>query len=257
MNNPRFQSRFAGPIAGGPVPNLTGGPDQPPARKPTAFDVLAKLVIPLLAVVVAAVGRQPVFFWVLAGVLAVSVAVSVCPWLFYRLRDWAGDRRDQRLARQAFPQLRKFARRFCEFAASPHSRNDTLHAIVLQELCGGNSTDLEKFHMVPVQVLTPLADLLHSRLEPQHGSLTDLRDAVDEMNVLIRSYTDYCVDPIFSNFPQDARPRLSDRVKSSLESFRERFVEFLNDYDKFLEGLAESFNRPRINPYYLRRPKPL
>jgi hypothetical protein len=50
---------------------------------------------------------------------------------------------------------------------------------------------------------------------------------------------------------------LTDRAKSSLESFRERFVRFLDDFDQYLTRLEESFKRPHIEPHCFPRPKPL
>ena len=257
MMNPRFQSRFQSRFASGPLDNLTGAPQEQPPPKPTTFDMLSRLVIPALAVLLAAVQQQRVFLWALLAVLVVSLALSICPWLASRLRDYIADRRDQKLARRAFREFRRFVRRFDEFAAAPHSRTDTLHAIVLAEMCGGNSSNLEKFRLAPGELFQAFSVQLRGRVEQQEGNLANLHDGVGELNLLIRSYSDYCVQPIFERFPQDLRPLLTDRAKSSLESFRERFLAFLNEYDKYLEGLDESFSKPCIGPHYLPRPKPL
>ena len=49
---------------------LGGPPEEQQPRKPTTFDVLTKLIVPLLtlvAVVIAQLQRQRLFFWALLG----------------------------------------------------------------------------------------------------------------------------------------------------------------------------------------------
>ena len=256
MNNPRFESRFGPDL---PI-DVVGAPQEEPPRKPTVFDVLTKLVIPglsLVAVIITALQQQRVFSWVLLGVFLLSLAVGFYPWVRARLNRSVGERRDERVARKAFAEFRKFVRRFAEFAAAPHSRTDTLHAIALEELCAGNYANLKKLCVVPAEVFQPFSLQLRSRVEQQEGNLPNLVDGLEELSLLVRSYTQYCVESIFGQFPPDLRPLLTDKAKSSLESFRERYVVFLDDYSKYLETLEESFSRARVESHYFPRPKPL
>jgi len=218
------------------------------------------LIVPalsLVATIVALERDQRVLASVLLGVLLLSFAVGFYPFVRTHFQEHLSERRDEGVARRAFAELRKFVRRFGEFAAAPHSRTDTLHAIALEELCARNYANLQKLCVVPAELLQPFALQLRSRVEQQEGNLPNLVDGVEELSLLVRSYTQYCVEPIFGQFPQDLRPLLTDRVRSSLESFRERYVVFLDDYSKYLETLEESFSRARVQSHYFPRPKPL
>jgi hypothetical protein len=252
---------FIGGVSGGPLLDLIGGAPQPePPRKPTTFEVLSMLIVPALSLVAAIVALQRdqrVVAWALLGVLFLSFAVGFYPFVRTRSQQYLSERRDERVARKAFAEFRKCVRRFTEFAAAPHSRTDTLHAIALEELCAGNYANLKKLCVVPAEVFQPFSLQLRSRVDQQEGNLPNLVDGVEELSLLVRSYTQYCVESIFGQFPENLRPLLTDKAKSSLESFRERYVVFLDDYSKYLETLEESFSKPRIGPHYFPRPKPL
>ena len=240
--------------------NPLGGPpeDQQP-RKPTTFDVLTKLVVPLVAlvaVIIAQLQQQRLFFWVVLGVLLLFLALGFYPSLKALVRERMQNWQDGRTAKRAFPEFKRFLRRFSEFADLPYSRTDTLHAILL-ETCNRNSTEFEKFRVTAAELFHDFSKQLTARIERQPTNPANLRDGMEELGLLVRSYGRYCVEPIFERLPQELRPLLTDRAKSSLESFRERFVRFLDDYDQYVTRLDESFSRPRIEPHYFPRPKPL
>lgn len=256
MTDPRFQRNFGY----SPFLNPIGGSQQEPPRKPTTSEVLATLIVPalsLVATIVALQRDQRIIAWLLLGVLFLSFAVGFYSSVKSRVRESIADGRDQRLARRSFSEFRNFVRRFDEFAAAPSSRTDTLHAIVLGELCGGSSSNLEKFRIVPAELFHPFSLQLRSRVDQQQRNLRNLLHGLEELSLLTRSYTRYCVLPMFDEFPQDLRPSLTERAKSNLESFRERYVRFLDDYSEYLDSLAQSFSKPRIEPHYFPRPKPL
>ena len=234
-------------------------PEEQQPRKPTTFDVLTKLIVPLLtlvAVVIAQLQRQRLFFWVLLGVLLLSLALGFYPSLKALVRERIQDWQDGRAAKRAFPEFKRFLRRFGEFADLPHSRTDTLHAILL-ETCYRNSTDFEKFRVAAAELFHDPSKQLIGRIERRPANLANLQDGMEELGLLVGLYGRYCLDPIFERLPQELRPLVTDRTKSSLESFRERFVRFLDDYDEYLTRLDESFTRPRVEPHYFPRPKPL
>lgn len=243
----------------GPFLNPFGPPPEERPPKPTTFDVLTKLVVPVLAlvaVVVAQIQQQRVFSWVLLGVLLLFLAIGFYPSLKALGRERIHDWQDGRAAKRAFPEFKRFLRRFAEFADLPHSRTDTLHAILL-ETCNRNSTEFEKFRVTAAELFHAFSKQLTTRIERQPANLANLQDGVEELALLVRSYGQYCVEPIFERLPHELRPLLTDRPKSSLESFRERYVRFLDDFDEYVTRLDESFSRPRIEPHYFPRPKPL
>lgn len=238
---------------------LGGPPEEQQPRKPTTFDVLTKLIVPLLtlvAVVIAQLQRQRLFFWALLGVLLLFLALGFYPSLKALVRERMQNWQDGRAAKRAFPEFKRFLRRFSEFADLPYSRTDTLHAILL-ETCNRNSTEFEKFRVAAAELFHDLSQQLAARVERRPANLPNLRDGVQDLGLLVRLYSRYCVEPIFERLPQDLRPLLTDRAKSNVESFRERFVRFLDDYDEYVTRLDESFSRPRIEPHYFPRPKPL
>jgi len=185
-----------------------------------------------------------------------SLAIGFYPSLKALVRERMQDWQDGRAAKRAFPELKRFLRRFGEFADLAHARTDTLHAILL-ETCNRNYTEFEKFRVAPAELFHDLSKQLTARVERRPANLANLREGVEELGLLVRSYGRYCVEPIFERLPQELRPLLTDRAKSSLESFRERFVRFLDDYDEYVTRLDESFSRPRIEPHCFPRPKPL
>jgi hypothetical protein len=57
--------------------------------------------------------------------------------------------------------------------------------------------------------------------------------------------------------PQDLQNSLRPHVKSSLNSFQQRYVHFLHTYQEFLKDLIESSVIPRESGVYFAHPKPL
>lgn len=243
----------------GPFLNPFGPPPEERPPKPTTFDVLTKLVVPVLAfvaVVVAQIQQQRLFYWVLLGVLLLSLAMgfypSVKPLARERIEDW----QDGRAAKRAFPEFKRFLRRFGEFVDSPHPRNDTLHAILI-ETFSRNPAEFEKLRVTAAGIFYDFSNQLTARIARHPANLPNLRDGMEGLGLLVAWYSRNCVEPIFERLPEELRPLLTDTAKRSLESFRERFVRFHDDYDEYVTRLNESLSKPRIGPCYFPRPKPL
>ncbi len=235
-----------------------GTPQQEPPRKPTIFEVLSTLIVPglsLVAAIVALQRDQRIIAWVLLGVLLLSFAVGFYPLVKTPFQEYLSEMRDEKLARKAFPEFRKFVRDFEQFV-SPRA-GETLHVIVQSEVCGSNTTNYDRFGLPPVRLFHDWWRHLSPRVGGKRVSLPDFERFVLEFNDLISDFSSDCVRRIFGQFPDDLRPSLNDRAKGSLEAFRERFVRFLDAYRDYLKGLEESLRKPRIQARYFERPKPL
>ena len=243
MKSPRFPrivSRFG-------TPEET---EQPP--KPTTFEILTKLILPalgLVALIIAQLQQQRTLLWALLAFVLLSLATAFLP---SKIRHRVRERRDERVARRAFPEFKRFLRQFGEFV--DYGRSDCLHEIAFRELCQNRSDVFDRLRIVPVHLFNGFWWYLRARNERETRNLLD---SIQEFNHLVISYCTSCTQPIFDRFPEDLRPLLTPQVRASLESFRERFVGFLDDYSEYLKNLDDSFSTPRIRSYYFPRPKPL
>jgi hypothetical protein len=66
-----------------------------------------------------------------------------------------------------------------------------------------------------------------------------------------------CVAQMFERMPQDVQNVVTPKIKSSLNSFEQRFALFLKEYEDFVKHLEDV--RPVFHgiPYSFARPKPL
>lgn len=230
--------------------------ERPP--KLTTFDVLTRLILPaltLVAVIVAQLQQQRVVLTLLLAFLFLSVAVGFYAHLKAWLRDRVRERQNERLAKAAFPKLKTFSRKFGEFVTP--QRDDALHNIVFRELCSNNMQNFDRLHLPHIDLFQGFWSYLNARTEKAKPSLTNLLSLIAEFDNLVALYDIHCVMRLFEQFPQELQTLLTSRSKSSLESFRERFVAFLDDYSDFHKGLEESFARQGLQPRYSPRPKPL
>lgn len=227
-------------------------------QRPSPFDFLTKLLIPglaLVALIVAQLQDQRTLSWVLLGFLIAALAIGFYQPLKGRLKFRINRWRDERRARRFFPELRKFSHRFREFVDT--GRSDTLHYIALHELNRSNTSEFVKLGLPSVGLFNGFSYHFTTRIENQEVSLTGLLQSVLEFNHLISSYTTECVLLMFDRLPQDLRSALRPELKSSLNSFQQRFVRFLDDYEEFLRELGESLVTAPHGPHYFARPKPL
>ncbi len=159
------------------------------------------------------------------------------------------------MAKRAFPEFQKFVRQFGDFV--DNRRSDTLHAIAMQELCRSNASDLDKLRVPALPLFTGFCHYFAARTNRQAPSLDALEEAITEFHHLISAYNNWCVNPIFDRFPQELAPSLTPSARSSLNSFQQRFANFLDDYSDFVRGLADSGTISSSVAYGFSRPKPL
>lgn len=152
---------------------------EPEPSKPSGFDYLTKLVVPLLALValiVADFRQERTLMWALLGVTVLSLLVG----FLSRAAGWtkvrAGARRDERFARRAFPALRKLVERFGDFADQSHC--NTVHYVALHELSQGRSDLFGKLGIPSVNFFRALWSNLSDDIAAQKPTLGNFKTTI-------------------------------------------------------------------------------
>lgn len=232
-----------------------GLPQKEELPKPAAFDILTRAVLPIALVAFAQQQEQQVRFWALIVLAFLTAVIGFYHVGTRQIRNWANELHDRHLVKMTFPKFRRFVHRLGDLLDT--NRDDTLEYVVRDRLFRNTPARLEELRMVPLQLFNGIWFDLNSRVENQKPSLDNLVQSVAECRNLINLYNRYCVDPVFERFPKELRELLTEEAKSGLESFREKFVSFLEDYDEFAKDLEESLRTVRLRTYSVARPKPL
>ena len=227
--------------------------DQPP--KPPAFDILTRAALPIALVAFAQQQEQSVRFWGLIAVAFLFGVIGFYPIGMRQIRNWTNKLHDRRLAKKMFPRFGRLVDRLGELLDT--RGNDTLEHVAKDQLCRSNAARFEELRMVPLNLFNGFWQDLNSRIEKQISNLENLVQSTSELGNLVNSYNRYCVAPVFERFPDAMRELLTDEAKSALESFRERFVDFLKDYDEYTKELEEVLRTVHLQTFYIAKPKPL
>jgi hypothetical protein len=253
----RFESRF-GASRWGTVPSISGvhlGEDEKTGKP--SFELLRTLLMALSLIayiIVQLSDKHPTQAKVILGVTVFLFAANSYAWLNLRIARWNERRRDDTVARKAFPQFHEFVHRFGAFIDSRF--NDTLHAIVLNEI-------LQRRTDANVAFKLPSMDTWHSwwlyfwqDIDRHPRTMRALQPALMQFHSLVGTYTNQCVTQIFE-LPPNLKAEVSAEVKSSLNAFQQRYERFLGEYSQFTKSLSES--RPVLNglPCWFSTPKPL
>lgn len=236
---------------------LNAGEKQP---KYSAFDYVTRLTLPGLSLVALIVTRniQPALSWPLGAFAFASFVVGLHRPIADALRNWAGRREDRRVAREAFPVLRKFAHRFEDFIGS-HTL--TLHYIAQSDVCQGYGQRYNALGLPDISVWHAYWIHLTKRLDrmdrKKQQSIAELRHELLAFVDLVGTYRNSCVGVLFERLPQSERDTLTPQAKSSLNAFQQQFQRFTDEYRDFAKGLAEK--RPALCdvPFNLNPLKPI
>ncbi len=228
------------------------------SRGYSVLDYITKLAVPVLALVTLIATQsqqQPALMWSLLGLAFVSLLIGfypqVSPWLKRRRQA----RRDERLARQAFAQLRQFVKDFERFVND--RGGDSLEYVLRTEVFRGGD-DLRRLLGVPsANLLLSFYWNLSGDVDTEKPSLAAFRACNADLSTLVLQYNNSCLYPIFQSPPQELRSQLTDSTRSSLNACRERFVTFLNEYSYFLKSLDPGFAERYVGAREFNPPKPL
>ena len=236
--------------------NAAGRQEQP---KLTSFDYATRLFLPGLSVIAVILTRniQPRLSWGLLALAFVSLVVGFNQPIATIFRNWGERREDRRVARKAFPELRKFVHRFEQFIGNQGS---TLHYIAQCEVCDGDGLRYQALRLPELSVWhafwKSLADRLN-RMDMRRATISELRYELTAFFDLVGTYNNECVSLLFDRMPQNERTALTAKAKSSLNSLQQRFTHFLEEYKNFAKDLSES--RPALHDvnYMFSIPKPI
>lgn len=222
-------------------------------RGPSLFDLMSKLVLPVVLVIVAQLQSQRTRFWVLMAFAIVAfVASFIRPWEI--VARVVAKVKTKGAFRRALPEFLSLARRFGEFVDT--RRSDTLHYYAFNDLCGGNASVYAKLAIPPAELWNEFGGYFVQRVERERPRISEFLLWLQEFYHLVGSYNNLCVAPVFQNLPLDMQSALTQKARSSLNSFQQRFDHFLSNYEEFSAELAASRPMFRDLPRYLAHPKP-
>jgi len=228
--------------------------------KRTSFELLTQLILPslsALAAMVALLKDQPRLAWLLFALVFLSMLLS----FFGRFGAWVrrvrSRRQDRRVSRRASPEALKFLSKFGRFIGYPADAGDTLHTTLINGLCNPNGIGLDRLGVLPIAFLHDFCYSIQTRLNRPRPAPDILWDAIFDFSQVIKYYCCNCTDPIFARLPKDVAPLLTPSLRSNLESFRERFVYFLDRYEEYLNDLQKASGRKEVIGHHFPRPQPL
>jgi hypothetical protein len=235
---------------------LYQGSPEPTIRKRSSFEYIASLGLPAMAIIATLVsgGNHPKILLALVVAVFLSVGVVFYPSITVLVRTWRARKRAERLAREAFPDLRRFVRRFADFVDG--RQNNTLHYMVQNDLCQGDGAILNKLALPDMGIWSGFRDFFANRMEQEAPTLSNLRRGMEEFHHLVGTYNNQCVTAIFERLPRELKADMPPRAKSNLNSLQQRFSSFLSDYQDFAKDLSESARALKDIPQYFALPKP-
>ena len=232
--------------------------------KQSLFERFAKLIVPVVATI--GVFFQQKHWAVAMGLIAlavISLLIGEVPKLWRWLNERRARKHEEKIAEQAFDDLKGWIQKFLEFTTV--STTDSFYGIVWSRLCGSNMDHFESLHIPPLQLFADFARILAWRTDEPKPSRTILKQSIGELNSLVGLYCTFCVCPIYERVPTKLRPEVlknfaTENLEDAFIQFRERFDRFLEEYMSFLKALDRKLPdpiEPRPFGYHFNRPKPL
>jgi len=221
-------------------------PEREQPQRSGIWDVATVLVTIGLAVLASV--KSP-SFWAFFALAALVVAARVAGPTLHAVGGWSRRRRDERVARRAFANLQKFADLFARLINT--SNTDTLQAALQKAL----ERQQQALHIPTNHWFESWSMHLDKRLSEDRHDLPHLLRALDEFYSLVNAYSTECVQPVFQSMSADVRQLLTAGGRAALESFRERYVGFLDRYIEYTGDLAASLTQARFLPVSVFRPE--
>jgi len=211
-------------------------------RKPTVFEVVTKLIFPVLSLVALILGqindRLARFQWALLSLTVLFAVIAFYPFVGSKLAIWKRFAEGRWAVRNALPRLKALVRSFGEFVDA--RRADTFHYIVHSRLFGGNASTASRLPMPDIDLWGGLCEFYRMTIDGHSPNTEEFLNLVMEFHFLVTKYNNCCLAPVFVRLPPDLRERLTPEVKSDLNAFQQRFMLFLRDYETFSQDLADS-----------------
>lgn len=236
---------------------ILGGPEPPkPRATPSAvIQALAGLAQVAVAVVALMQPNRPGAWWIFGLVGVALLAAAFGGPLLASLGAWWRRRHDERTARRAMPELRSLVRAFQKLV-EPNS-TATLQA-GLQEAFRNHANVLPLLHVPSVHLFAEMLSNLAVRLDEEPADAEHLLRALAELYTIVSAHSEQCIRPVFRDMPKDARDLLTQAARATLNSCRERYLEFHSAFARFTEDLSASLRASKLHaPHYVFRPDAL
>jgi len=216
-------------------------------------------IIPFLTLVgyvlVNLYGKWPRWSWILLILAGLSFIFDHWSGLKNIFSRWKENRKDEKAARKAFPELQEFVRRFTAFAN--RQSGDTVHYIVESDLWQGRPEFRADCQLPNVDIWILQRLYFSERLDRQPKTMKELRPALMEFHYLLGSYNNFCVAPIFELLPANVRAQITPPVLAKLNLFQQKLRSYLESYQLFVERLIEARPILRGTPSTFNMPKPM
>jgi hypothetical protein len=238
-----------------PPNRLISAPKHEPAQKPSLFDVLSRVVLPIALALVATVqpsSTRSVGFAVLA---AFALLLSFSKPIFSFAQDLGKRLSDGRAARRLSPAFRQLVSQFGDFV---NPNRGSLESLVEREYYHRDSAHVNALRLAPNQIFLNTWKHLHERVQRSHSDRNVFLQHVEELLSLVNDYARYSLDPIYDNPPLEFLESLRPHSRSDLEDFRERFVSYRDRLAAFVQDAAQAISvGESLKGHYISRPKPL
>jgi hypothetical protein len=226
-------------------------------RRP--FDWLTQSLVPIVGLLGAITGLlkdQPRIAGLLGLVVLLSLAGSLMPLLKNLIRSWRKSRRENRVARTAWPELNRLAETFGKFI--DQGRSDTIHSVISQ--AGPQSAALAQ--LVRQYDFIPAPVLYGPWQQVSHGVRDSVRSGAELLRILqlftglVWTYHSYVIQPFFSRAPARVQEHLAPEQRQEAAMCRDKLTRFLDDYEALLARIASELpggpfgtqSFPRIPP---------
>ena len=187
-------------------------------RKRTAFEYVTALVIPSLALIAsaAAVNSHPRVTLALVVLACASFVAGLFPPAYATAQRWRARRKAEAIAETAFPEIKKFLRRFEDFVDG--RQNNTLHAIVQSDLCQGNGAIYKTLYLPDMGIWTGFRNFFAERIDQEKPTLFAIHRNLLEFHHLVGTYNNLCLATIFERLPPELKAGMTAKARSSLNS---------------------------------------
>ncbi|MGH9542807.1 MAG: hypothetical protein ACRD2H_13115 [Terriglobales bacterium] len=243
---------------------LFGLGDQKTSRGPTARELIATLVVPILTLI-AYIAVRPRQSLATYGLLAIAI-LSLLAGLYSPAAAWLRakslNRSDRRAAKRALPEFRRLITSFQGFVG--HGRC-TLHSILASEVCGNNPSLLNRFGLPDANVFSGFYQVLANGSGREQFNFALFKNTISAFGWLVGAYNNYCVRVVFEDLPRElsqnselaknlkdqvdweragvrSPSELAESTRRQLNLRREEFYLFVSDYERLINNLGEGFN---------------
>lgn len=208
----------------------------------------------IVTAIAAAKGGPTYLVWILVGVAVLLFVSTTYKPVAMRIHLRSERRKDEQVARDNWKELRNLVHRFGDFVSTQNS--NTLHYIIMHDISDPTRTRLSE-RIVSNNLFYGFWHSFMRQIDREPISLAELAYAVEEFYHLVGQYNNYCIEPIFERLSPDLRQQITEEMKTKLNTFRERYGHFGNDFMAFGKQFSES--RPQLQrlPHYVHYPTQL